>query len=156
MDRDPSQSEVPYSVHSRPRRRLPIAPYEEAPDAEANEADDDRSRNGEHLENPLKQAGGELSNREAVRISPVERRSLLEAVRVDAVRHDTIRGPDRVRGHVRGEVAGRRVPLAEIVNLAPAGPLDDDDGAVAPLIPPVCHPPRDAPPDLPGRLNPPG
>src|SRR5438034_163437 len=137
MDRDPSQSEVPYSGHSRPRRRLPIAPYEEAPDAEANEADDDRSRNGEHLENPLKQAGGELSNREAVRISPVERRSLLEAVRVDAVRHDAIRGPDRVRGHVRGEVAGGRVALVEIVNLAPAGPLDDDDGAVAPLILPV-------------------
>src|SRR5438552_19181597 len=137
MDRDPSQSEVPYSVHSRPRRRLPIAPYEEAPAAEANEADDDRSRNGEHLEDPLRQAGGELSNREAVRISPVERRSLLEAVRVDAVRHDTIRGPDRVRGHVRGEVAGRRVALVEIVNLAPAGPLDDDDGAVAPLILPV-------------------
>src|SRR5205823_5274370 len=35
MDRDASQSEVPYSGHprhSRPRRRLPIAPYEEAAD----------------------------------------------------------------------------------------------------------------------------
>src|SRR5438046_10679741 len=100
MDRDPSQSQVPYSVHSRPRRRLPIAPYEEAPDAEANEADDDRSRNGEHLEDPLKQAGGELSKREAVRISPVERRSLLETLRVTADRHDPMSRPEPVAGHL--------------------------------------------------------
>src|SRR5436309_13666204 len=45
-DRDPSQSEDPYPGQSRPRRRLPIARYEEALDADANEADDDQSRNG--------------------------------------------------------------------------------------------------------------
>src|SRR5438034_11835345 len=156
MDRDPSQSEVPYSVHSRPRRRLPIAPYEQAPDAEANEADDDRSRNGEHLEDPLKQAGGEVSNREAVRIGPVERRSLLEAVRVNAVRHDAIRGPDRVGGHVCGEVAGGRVALVEVVNLASAGPLANDDGAVAPLIFPVGPVMHDAARYEQVLLNPPG
>src|SRR5947199_10020678 len=115
MDRDPSQSEVPYSVHSRPRRRLPIAPYEEAPDAEANEADDDRGRNREHLENPLKQAGGELSNPEAVRVTPVERRSLLESVRLDAVRADGIRGPHRGRGLGRGDVVGGRGELGQVV-----------------------------------------